>query len=76
MHENLLIVCLNAFFAVMLLLSLLAVTIRALTWLFPVKAPPPAEPEVIDQAVVAAIAATAAAMVPGGRVTHVRETPR
>ena len=73
MHENLLLVCVNAFMAVMLLLSLLAVTIRALTWLLPPEEPGVLEPEVTDVAIVAAIAAAAASVVPEGRITRIRE---
>ncbi|MEX2672270.1 MAG: hypothetical protein WD294_09190 [Phycisphaeraceae bacterium] len=71
MEENLLLVCFNAFLAVVLLLSILAGVIRLLMWLLPEPEPPQT-----DAAVVSAIASVAASTVPGGRITRIQETTR
>jgi hypothetical protein len=65
-EPNLLIISLSAFIAVILLLSLLAGIIRALTALFPVADGP-------DAAVLAAISAAAARVYPGTKVTRIEE---
>ncbi len=66
MTENLLYVCLNAFVAVLGLLSLLALAIRGLLIIFPEKTKPAA-----DAALPVAIAAAVHAALPGARVTHI-----
>lgn len=73
MDDNLLIVSLSAFGTVILLLSLLALLMRLLIWLFP-ESPEPEEK--IDPAVVSAIATAAATALPGARVTRIKESTR
>ncbi|MEX2466572.1 MAG: hypothetical protein WD995_06655 [Gemmatimonadota bacterium] len=65
-EPNLFVVCAAAFVAVLTLLSLLAGMIRLLAALFPPE-------EVQDALLIAAIAATAAQVYPGTRVTHIQE---
>jgi hypothetical protein len=65
-EPNLLIICAAAFIAVIVLLSVLAATIRILTTLFPV-------PDDTDAALVAAIAAAHAGAYPGTRITRIEE---
>jgi hypothetical protein len=66
-EPNLLIVCVTAFVAVVLLLALLAGTIRLLMAVFPERLEGP------DAALLAAIHAAAAAVHPGTRVTRIEE---
>lgn len=65
---NLLEICLNAFVAVIGLLSLLALSMRALNALLP------AVKTSSDAAVAVAINAAVQAMAPGARVTHIEST--
>jgi hypothetical protein len=66
---NLLQICVTAFLAVVLLLSLLAGVIRLLVATFPVTEQPTGP----DAAVLAAIHTAAAALHPGARVTNIEE---
>ncbi len=66
-EPSVLIVCIMAFIAVILVLSLLAVLFALLTRLFP------AETEGMDAGVVAAINTAAAAAYPGSRITEIEE---
>lgn len=68
MDVNLWLVCFNAFAAVLGLLSLMAVLMRGLTWLFP------EQTTETDAAVFSAIAQAASSVVPGARVTRIEET--
>lgn len=65
-EPSLLTICIAAFIAVIVILSLMAVIIRILTALFPVVDGP-------DPAVVAAISAAAARVYPGTKVTNIQE---
>jgi len=75
----------SAFTAVMLLLGLLAVAIRLLTWVFAAPPPvaaapvaagaPPAAPGAADAPTLAAIHAAVQRLLPGGRITHVSALP-
>jgi hypothetical protein len=67
-EPNLMVVCITAFVAVVLLLALLAGVIRVLTAVFPEKVP-----EGPDAALVAALHAAAALAYPGTRVTGIEE---
>ena len=67
-NPNLLLICLNAFVAVLGLLWVLAIALRGLIELFPEEAPPKT-----DTAVAVAIASAANAILPGARVTHIEE---
>jgi hypothetical protein len=67
-EPNLLTICAAAFAAVILLLSFLAVMIRALTAIFPV-------PEGTDAAMVAAITAAHVRAFPGRRIERIEEQP-
>ena len=67
-NPNLLLICLNAFTAVLGLLWVLAIALRGLIELFPEK---PASRT--DAAVAVAIASAANAILPGARVTHIEE---
>jgi hypothetical protein len=85
---NLWLVCLNAFAAVIVLLSILALLMRALLWLLPQTVEQPAfshslpgpQPHPaqggLDAVLVAGMAAAAATAVPGGRLTYIQETTR
>lgn len=68
-EPNLLLICLNAFLAVMILLSTLAGGMRFLMWLFPGTKHEP------DSATAAAIAAVVATLLPGHSVSRI-ETVR
>ena len=68
MQPDLLTVCIAAFFAVLLLLSVLAGAIRLLMALFPER-----EAGGLDPAVVAAINAAVTSAYPGMRVTKIEE---
>jgi hypothetical protein len=68
-EPNLLTLCGTAFLAVFVLLALLALVIRLITWFFPERA------AMDDAALVAAISAAMATVVPGGRVTRIEEVP-
>lgn len=65
-EPSLLVVCAAAFMAVLVLLSVLAGLIRALTALFPV-------PETSDAALVAAITSAVSRVHPGMAVTNIQE---
>lgn len=65
-QENLVLVCVVAFAAVILLLTALAIVMSFITRVFPVVK------DEIDQGVVAAIHAVAASLFPGGRVTQIK----
>ncbi len=67
-EPNLLLVCITAFIAVILLLALLAGAIRALTVIFPEKTA-----EGPDAALLAAIHSAAAVAFPGRKVTRIEE---
>ncbi len=67
---GLLLVCVSALATVFVLLSALALCIRALTTIFPGR-----EPAGDDAAVAAAVASAAALAYPGLRVTRVVEEP-
>ena len=67
-EPSLLVICLAAFVAVMVLLTLLAVLFALLTRLFPV----PVKEET-DTGVVAAIHSAVAAAYPGTRITAIEE---
>jgi hypothetical protein len=67
-EPNLLLVCVTAFFAVVLLLGLLAGVIRLLTAVFPERVP-----EDTGAAVVAAIHSAVARAYPSARVTRIEE---
>jgi hypothetical protein len=67
-NPNLLLICLNAFAAVLGLLWVLAIALRGLIELFPERPRPQT-----DAAVAVAIAAAANAIVPGARVTRIEE---
>lgn len=81
-EPNLLVMCLNAFLAVLVLLSLLALAMRLLIAVFPpacrpaAAAPGAAPARGGDHALAAAIAAAVQAAVPGGRVTRIEATPK
>ena len=64
---NLLLICLNAFIAVLGLLTVLAGAIRGLVELFPERPPK------TDTVVAVAIAAAVNAVSPGARVTRIEE---
>ncbi len=65
---NLLLTCLNAFIAVLVLLSALAVGMRILTTVFPVKV------ETDDSAIIAAaITSAVTSFAPGARVSKITE---
>jgi hypothetical protein len=66
-EPNLLVICIFAFIAVFLLLTLLAGVMRAMTALFPHREDGP------DAVLAAAITAAAATAYPGTRVTHIEE---
>lgn len=75
-EQNLLIICLSAFAAVLLLLSLLAFFMRALTAVFPAAAQPgptgaTTATGAADPALAAAIAMTARALFPGAQLTRI-----
>lgn len=67
-EPNLLIICATAFVAVILLLSILAATIRLLTAIFPVT-------DGADAALVAAITAAHAHAFPGRTIQNIEEKP-
>ena len=67
-NPNLLLICLNAFVAVLGLLWVLAIALRGLIELFPEKPQPQA-----DAAITVAIASAVNCLVPGARVTHIEE---
>lgn len=67
-NPNLLLICLNAFVAVLGLLWVMAIALRGLIELFPEKPQSPA-----DAAITVAIASTVNCLVPGARVTHIEE---
>jgi hypothetical protein len=69
-EPNLLSLSVSAFAAVLLLLSLLALAIRALTMLFAV---PPSPTHRVDAAVVAALSSAVHHALPGYRVTRIEE---
>jgi hypothetical protein len=64
---GLLVVCVSAFAAVFLLLTLLAVVMRALIAVFPEKV------TTTDSAVLAAVTAAAFAAYPGARIANIQE---
>ena len=66
-NPNLLLICLNAFIAVLGLLTVLAGAIRGLVELFPERPPK------TDTVVAVAIAAAVNAVSPGARVTRIEE---
>lgn len=66
-NPNLLLVCLNAFIAVMALLTVLAGAIRGLIELFPERLPK------TDTVVAVAIVSAVHAITPGARVTRIEE---
>jgi len=66
-EPNLMMVCLNAFMAVMVLLSLLAFTMRLLIMLFPEKK------TASDTTVTSAINLAVQQVIPGARVTRIEE---
>ncbi len=66
-NPNLLLICLNAFIAVLGLLTVLAGAIRGLIELFPER------PPTTDTVVAVAIAAAVNAVSPGARVTRIEE---
>ena len=66
-NPNLLLICLNAFIAVLGLLTVLAGAIRGLIALFPER------PPMTDTVVAVAIAVTVNAVTPGARVTRIEE---
>lgn len=67
-HVELWLICLNAFIAVLVLLSLLAVVMRLLTWLLP-----EAAGRQDDAPLVAAVQMAVARTWPGARVTRLEE---
>ena len=67
-NPNLLLICLNAFVAVLGLLWVLAIALRGLIELFPEKPAPQT-----DAAVAVAIISAANSLVPGARVTRIEE---
>lgn len=67
-NPNLLLICLNAFVAVLGLLWVLAIALRGLIELFPEKPAPRT-----DAVVAVAIASAVNHWVPGARVTHIEE---
>ena len=82
---NLLVICLNAFLAVLVLLSLLALAMRLLIAVLPVKsgatsalatAPVTSAAGSIDPALAAAMTTAAHAAFPGLHVTRIEEVPR
>ncbi len=78
MEPNLFLICLNAFIAVLGLLSLLAGALRGLIELFPERALPishesPTDPRIADPVIAVAIASAVNAAAPGARVTRVEE---
>ncbi len=64
---DLLTICVSAFIAVLLLLSLLALVMRLIMFLFPEKA------KGIDPAVMAAVVSTYSAIYPRTRITKIEE---
>jgi hypothetical protein len=75
-EQNLLIICLSAFAAVLVLLSVLALAMRALIAVFPAPAQPGAAGVAPvagagDPALAAAIAMTARALFPGAQLTRI-----
>lgn len=84
MHApNLLVICLNAFLAVLVLLSLLALTMRVLIAALPAREtasmPVAAEPDtatMVDPALAAAVTMAAQATFPGLHVTRIEEETR
>jgi len=64
---SLLTICAIAFISVFLLLSFLALVIRIVTLAFPVPR------QVLDSALVAAIGAAVAVVLPGARITNIEE---
>ena len=64
---DLLVVCVSAFAAVFLLLTLLAVVMRALIAVFPEKV------TTTDAAVLAAVTAAVSAAYPGARIANIQE---
>ena len=66
-NPNLLLICLNAFIAVLGLLTVLAGAIRGLIELFPER------PPMTDTVVAVAIAVSVNAVTPGARVTRIEE---
>lgn len=67
-NPNLLLICLNAFAAVLGLLWVLAIALRGLIELFPEKPAPQT-----DAAVAVAIVSAVNSLVPGARVTRIEE---
>ncbi len=66
--SDLVFICISAFLAVFVLLSVLAVVMRIILVLFPEKE------SGIDAVVVAAITSTVSAIYPGTRITKIEET--
>ncbi len=66
--SDLVFICISAFLAVFVLLSLLAVVMRIILVLFPEKE------SGIDAVVVAAITSTVSTIYPGTRITKIEET--
>ncbi|MCK4657771.1 MAG: hypothetical protein KAT85_12085 [candidate division Zixibacteria bacterium] len=66
--SDLVFICISAFLAVFVLLSVLAVVMRIILVLFPEKE------SGIDAVVVAAVTSTVSAIYPGTRITKIEET--
>lgn len=69
MTANLVLVCLVAFAAVMILLAFLAAVISGITHVFPVNS----RTDAIDPAIIASINSVVATRFSGARVTHIEE---
>lgn len=67
---NLLLICLNAFLAVMILLSSLAGGMRILMWIFPGEKRQP------DAATTAALATAVATLLPGHQLSRIESTKK
>ncbi|MBE2293788.1 MAG: hypothetical protein IAF00_02515 [Phycisphaerales bacterium] len=81
-EPNLLVICLNAFAAVLILLTILSGALRGLIELFPERGDPNKEAQKFtttapqpgtDAAIAVAIATAANAIIPGARVTRIEE---
>jgi len=70
MDDNLALVCLNAFVAVLALLTLLALMMRLLTWILAPRSPRH------DAAVIAVIHTAVAQAISGAKVTRIEEMKR
>ena len=80
-EPNLFVMCLNAFVAVLVLLSLLALVMRLLGVVFPPSGRPAGEAgpgeatTAADPALAAAITTATQSILPGGRITRIEEIP-